>query len=154
MKNKTTAYILLLFALAYAFVLGSYGNNIAIWSMNQPPLMQLVIYYLTQPLFIIIIAGSLFIGNIKKNVGRWLTGGVLLDIAGDIISTPQCVPPTGFINSANIGLCSDTIYIHFLNSLTTFSTAWFIYYVIAPLALIIIAFETMGITKFRNYFRR
>ena len=154
-NQRVTAFLILFFAIAYIFVVGFWGDAIATWATSQSSIIQLLIYYATQPPFIIILFGALYIGNIKKRVARAFTGGLLIDIAADIVSTPHCVLSSGFVaNAPNLTLCSDTVYIHWLDYILPHAVSYNFYYWILPIILVVLSLELLGVTKFIKYFTK
>lgn len=149
MKNKTLGYILLVFLIFYTILIGIFADNISNYAVNQNPIIQEILYYLTQTQFILILIGTTYIGILHKRVVAGVSAGILIDLFSDMTSFPHCVLKTGFIaNAPNLSLCSDTIFIRWTDTFLTHSMSYAIYYYILPVIFLIIAFELLGSTKF------
>ena len=151
-KQKIFGYFTFFFFIAYIFVIGYYGDNIANYAVSQPLLIQLVIYYATQIQFVIILIGATYIGTLKGQAFRGFSAGLLIDLATDMASTPHCVLSTGFVqNAPNLALCSDTIIIHWFDLIFPHVISYALYYYVIPIILFAIAFERLGVIRFLRY---
>lgn len=155
MVKKSVGYLILFFLLAYIFVVGFYGDAIADYSTNQSSIIQLILYYATQTQFVIILIGSVYVGSLSGRILGGIGAGFLIDIASDMSSTPHCVLSSGFIqNAPNLALCSDTIYIQWMDNILPHVISFSLYYYIIPIILVFLAFEMLGVTGFIKYFKR
>lgn len=155
-KNVALGFGILFFIIFYILIIGVYADKIADFATNQPSLIQLFLYYVTQTQFIIIFIGTFYVAMIlKKKILHGIGAGILIDLATDMSSTPHCVLSSGFISNApNLTLCSDTIYIRWLDAIFPHIISYSLYYWILPIIFIVLAFELLGVTKFTKYVLR
>lgn len=148
-EKKIFGYFVLVGLVIYVLATGIFGDIIANFAYTQIGIVQLIFYYFTQTQFVIIFIGTIYIGILKKKILGGIGAGFLINFASDMVSTPRCVMSSGFIqNAPNLALCSDTVYIRWLDYILPHGLSYALYYYIIPVILIFIAFELVGITKF------
>jgi hypothetical protein len=113
--------------------------------------LPLLFYYLSQPLYILTMIMITFI--YRHIAVRAFFASIFIIEATDIWSAPHCLPKI-FPIDGNIGLtnylCSDTIFVNLFNHTfhLSYTFAWYLYYLIVPILLILISLLLLGLFKF------
>lgn len=110
-------------------------------------------YFLTNPAYVLILFSVIYI-NSDNVIWRNFLGSVMIIVAADIVSYPRFLT-SGIGNEAALLASSDGIIIkRLLSEGFAYNTAFTIYYLVFPIALMVGALAILGIHNFFKFMRK
>lgn len=148
MDKKTFAYGFLIFFIVLTYYL--YSNNDAVASIIALDGVKGVAYYiLSNPAYLLLIT-SVVLVNREAGTLKNIIGTLMIIYASDIISYPR-LSPSGMSDSVHLLASLDGVMVaKLIEKGMEYSTAYTLYYLILPIALIVGA---MGVLGIRNFFK-
>ena len=147
MDNKQQGWVLLIGLIVYVSWLAFNFNSMVGWMNAGNPAVALLVYYFSNPAYIAFIYfGTKSMGNNFKA----FIGSLLLILVFDIVSFPRQA-----ISSIDVSITavtnSDKIFLGMLqNAGLTYSVAWWSYYLVIPILLIIAVAYLLGLVGFKK----
>lgn len=147
MDYKQKSYMIFFGFVAYVVILLVYWNNI-LEQAKTSFLMNLFLYYLTNPAYILLVYGVIRYASVQ--IWRKTMGSILLIVSLDLVSSPRVVL-TDIATSNSMILDNATLIIKwFISHGFTDQISFCIIYLIAPIILFWLSMELLGYVKFIN----
>lgn len=149
MDKRQFAYLFV----AYVVILTIYtfyNNEKIVATINNDGMTGFLYYFISNPAYVLLFISIAFF-NREVNIIRNTLGGFLIVYSADIISYPRLA--SSMSNSPYLLASSDGIVItHLLKLGISYPHAYILYYLIMPIALLIIALWLLGINDFYKRF--
>lgn len=149
--GSKTAWLIVALFVALAVYLALYAEGLAAQVMASGNVgFGLLIYLLSNPAYLLIIAGIVVWkdGGFGQKLKSFIAGLFIVE-ALDAISLPRCVPSGGLPTESLNFLCSDTLVVKgFTDAGIAFGNAWWLYYLVLPVVLVVAALYLLGALQF------
>ena len=133
----------LVIGIAYIVVVTVYFNAIVDFMTYSNTLTRLIVYYATQPAYLLILYGMMKISSGEKALKN-LVAGILLVLVVDIVSLPR-IGVSNDIISEGVLTNAGFIYIQEMIRLgLSHTVAWYLYYLVTPIILLLIITGLIG----------
>ena len=134
--GERTKVIIALFALYTIFLAFNYPTATNLILHRQ--ISGYLLYFFSQPAFIFI--AYFIIKHSRKNLSIKLFASLLIILAIEFISYPQCAP----LNGEPVVACSDYFIVRWMNQYLPYTWCWYLYYIILPITFIGVAAYLLG----------
>lgn len=127
-----------------------YNNEVVVATINNNGMKGFLYYFISNPAYVLLFVSIAFF-NKEVNIIRNTLAGFLIIYSADIVSYPRLASSAA--NSPYLLASSDGIVMtHLLKLGLSYSYAYTLYYLIMPIALLIVALWLLGINDFYKRF--
>lgn len=139
--------MILAFWSVYVIINMIYYNSMVNMMATSGALMGIIIYLLTNPAYLLLI--YFIIKNAKHSKFKATLASIMTIFALDMVASPRVLVEEIFTNGSATIMNLGTIIIKSLMALgLNVHFAWYLYYLVFPILLFIMAMELMGVVDF------
>ena len=147
MERKTFSYLFIAYIVALAYYMYFHNDKIAAMIIGGG-IQGTLIYLFSNPSNVLIVVGIvMFNKGVDTNVAKNVLGGIMIVLAADILGWSR-FSPSGLPTDVGLLASPDGIVITKLVEFMSYQNAYFIYYLIIPVLLVLGALALLGINNF------